>query len=813
MGGLESRYGEKTRLVLVSMMLGLTLIASMFSVLGAIDSGGDGWTNPPARSTAYSPHSVIEINSDADFASQASSEGWPGSGVAGIPYVIAGYDIDASGSLQGVLVGNTTVHFEVASCYVHGATESGVMLYNSTHATITDNECDSNGWYGVLAIRSTDTIISNNSCQSNRLGVGLRNSQGITVVNNTIIRNGDGLQVSDAEASTIERNNCSSNSGDGLTTFGAGVYATALRNSSLIENTCGWNDGSGFFSTGGSGNVFTNNTATGNNNSGVEMNACSGDILDNNHCNASLSTGIHVLSSDHITIRNQSVFDVDSYGIYLESSSDCVIENISCSYLWAYSINLLHSFRNTIVDCNLSDYSHGVSLTSSDNNTIERVRGTNTLRLTIRLFQSNDNDVGNCTLTRDETGDGIYSAYGYRNHVHDNSVQDCETGINIGEEKDGVFERNICSSCVAGIRVTGLSTSRITNNTCTLNSVWGIRVTADSAIITWNNCSSTAANSIGMAISDSWRLTIENNTCSGNWRGMTVGAWYTSISNNTCSSNTEDGVFLIFGTADDRLMDNTCEMNGKYGIELPIYGQSSSGVVLRRNALLGNGIFTTSDLIDIDGSNTVNGKPVEYYVSQSSFTVPLGAGQVILVACSHVVIEDQNMVNASISVILSRCTDISVKNCTLAGNCLYGIYVNSSDDNHIERNSIFNNSRYGAFLFGSGGNLFVNNTFYQNNGATGTYDADHAQAYDSNSTNLWSDGSFGNYWSDWQTPDFDFDGIVDVPYSLAGNSAAKDHRPLTNMPVLVPEMGDLGPALTALLVLSLLCVLRLKRNR
>ncbi|MEM3493577.1 MAG: NosD domain-containing protein, partial [Thermoplasmata archaeon] len=70
--------------------------------------------------------------------------------------------------------------------------------------------------------------------------------------------------------------------------------------------------------------------------------------------------------------------------------------------------------------------------------------------------------------------------------------------------------------------------------------------------------------------------------------------------------------------------------------------------------------------------------------------------------------------------------------------------------------------------------LAIHNIFW-NNGK---------QAYQNHSDSpvSWNLSGEGNYWSDWQWPDNNHDGIVDLPYEIAGDAGAKDYYPLTYIP-------------------------------
>ena len=156
---------------------------------------------------------------------------------------------------------------------------------------------------------------------------------------------------------------------------------------------------------------------------------------------------------------------------------------------------------------------------------------------------------------------------------------------------------------------------------------------------------------------------------------------------------------------------------------------------------------------------------------------------------------------------------ISDNNCSF--NSDYGIlFRSSSNSNTVRNNSCINNSlsgmmtdsgcaynllfdnrfsgntEYGLSMFVSIYNRIWNNTFYHNNGAGDAFDPLHVQAYDDGTSNWWNTSGiphgYGNWWSDWQTPDNNADGIVDNEYNISGSAGSKDSYPLATPPV-VPE--------------------------
>ena len=85
-------------------------------------------------------------------------------------------------------------------------------------------------------------------------------------------------------------------------------------------------------------------------------------------------------------------------------------------------------------------------------------------------------------------------------------------------------------------------------------------------------------------------------------------------------------------------------------------------------------------------------------------------------------------------------------------------YDESSDNNAFLYNHIEKNNGYGINLsLFSGNNYIHHNYFIKNNNGK-------IQAFDNGNNNDWNTMIEGNYWSDWTTPDDDWNGIVDSPY-------------------------------------------------
>jgi len=131
------------------------------------------------------------------------------------------------------------------------------------------------------------------------------------------------------------------------------------------------------------------------------------------------------------------------------------------------------------------------------------------------------------------------------------------------------------------------------------------------------------------------------------------------------------------------------------------------------------------------------------------------------------------------------------------GMIFYGSYNNS-----IYNNVIAFNRNSGIFLSGSSKNKFFRNDIVEN------YDPVICWY----GTNIWDNGSVGNYWSDYNGTDNDGDGIGDEPHHIStfqiqtGEDYDVDNYPLME-PVIIPEFPSWTPVLIMLVALMAVVVI------
>jgi parallel beta-helix repeat protein len=171
-----------------------------------------------------------------------------------------------------------------------------------------------------------------------------------------------------------------------------------------------------------------------------------------------------------------------------------------------------------------------------------------------------------------------------------------------------------------------------------------------------------------------------------NRNGVTVKNM--NVSNYGCGIKLIADIYLGGASSSNNLTNNTLTDN-EYGILI----SSSSNNVLRNNIMNNstrNFGVQGKYAQDIDVSNTVDSKPIIYWVNQQDRTVPSEAGYVALVNCTHITVQDLNLANNGQGVVLFSTTDstITMNHITNTGS---SIYVYESSSNTISGNTLANN--------------------------------------------------------------------------------------------------------------------------
>jgi parallel beta-helix repeat protein len=111
--------------------------------------------------------------------------------------------------------------------------------------------------------------------------------------------------------------------------------------------------------------------------------------------------------------------------------------------------------------------------------------------------------------------------------------------------------------------------------------------------------------------------------------------------------------------------------------------------------------------------NIVNGKPLVYLEYVSNYKVE-DAGQVILLNCSNITVENQDLTNISVGIVLLGTEGSIISNNTVSNNSLFGIHLKSSSSNTISGNTVCYNDDDGIRLVSSRNSTISGNTVCYN---------------------------------------------------------------------------------------------------
>ena len=414
-----------------------------------------------------------------------------------------------------------------------------------------------------------------------------------------------------------------------------------------------------------------------------------------------------------------------------------------------------------------------------------------------------------------ERGRGIDLHFQYDITIKNLQIRDFDCGIFIGNSFDNIVQGNDITYNGVGIKIGMCSTNKILENNITNNNKYGIWISF----------------------------------ASGN-----------EVSSNYFANNKQRGIWIDYSS--NEIISSNIITNSSIGVLI----DESSYVTLRNNSIFDNlqdfsveGHESNHFVNVVDSSNTVNGKPIYYWINHRNMEIPSDAGYVALVNCTNITVQTLNLSENGQGILLASTTNsiitkinvtntndgvylYSSSNNSIIENCLTnnvqgisfsssrdnifsgnqvtnnwcGIRLGSSSNNTLSTNNINNNSVVIIFEYSSNNNSVSrnlienntccisfldssNNTFFRN---TFLNNSEHftdlgmsAPWLFAPSINIWDYGEEGNYWSDYNGADSDGDGIGDTPYII--NEENQDNYPLME-PTIIPEFPSWTPLLIAL---------------
>ncbi len=432
-------------------------------------------------------------------------------------------------------------------------------------------------------------------------------------------------------------------------------------------------------------------------------------------------------------------------------------------------------------------------------------------------------DVDHCNISNNNATKnicGIHLEYSSNNNntITENILSGNGYGIFLQSSNNNILTENILSGNGYGIFLQSSNNNILTGNVVPNNPLFGINLKSSNNNILTQNIVTGNGNE-GIYLSDSNSNIITRNTVTNNGYGIHLESLsnYNTIAENVASSNINDGInlldscdyntiaentasnnvrgiYIVFSSNSNTLTENILISNSDYGIII----ENSNNNTLRGNTMSDNGynfgIYGNSlshYTHDIDATNRVDEKPVYYIVNDQNMQIPTDAGYVGVINSTGISIKDLILTLNSHGVLIAYTSDSVVENVDVSGN-RNGIYLYSSTNNTLTKNTANANDVYGINLEDSSNNFIYDNYLTNTN-----------NAFDNgNSNNFWNitktegtnilGGSYlgGNYWSDYLGNDVDGDGLGDTitPFDSSGNIAnGGDWHPLVNRPPNTPD--------------------------
>jgi len=462
--------------------------------------------------------------------------------------------------------------------------------------------------------------------------------------------------------------------------------------------------------------------------------------------------GIDLSERNNVTVKNFEINQFDT-GVYIYDYSE--------------------PGNNTISGNKITNNIYGIHIDSSHSNTISGNTITNNDHA-IFLLVSHFNGLRNNRMVDNEQNLIVQGGYlaALTQYTDTSNTVNGKPVYYWVEEQDKTVPSD--AGYVALIRCTNIT---VQNLHLTNNGQGILLASTKDSTITKNTITN---NGEGIYLWDSSNNIISENTLTNNNRGIHIrGAYPTYSLNNTIYgnhiTNNWNGIFLV-DTSNNVFRNNRMISNDRSFVDLTFY------------------------VNDVDVSNTVNGKPIYYWVNEHDKTIPSDAGYVALVNCVNITVQNLELANEDYGIMLGSTINSTIANNIITNNS-HGVYLTKSPNNTVSGNYIINNNN-GIWLYNSSNNNIVGNYIANNRNGTSiilspfmptssnnlfyhnSYVNNSRQIYITppgfaipNSINVWDNAVEGNYWSDYVGVDNNGDGIGDSPYIIYENN--RDNYPLT----------------------------------
>jgi parallel beta-helix repeat protein len=225
-----------------------------------------------------------------------------------------------------------------------------------------------------------------------------------------------------------------------------------------------------------------------------------------------------------------------------------------------------------------------------------------------------------------------------------------------------------------------------------------------------------------------------NNATSNNYYGIRLdGSSNNTVLENNVENNGYDFLDTGYGIQLWASYNNTISRNNALNNDYGIFLVGSSNV-LRDNVMIGNRynfVVVEGALNDVDSSNTVDGKPVYYWINEEDKTVPLDAGFVALINCTNITVQNLNLTNNGQGILLAQTTNSKISQNNVTANDREGIRLFESSNNIIFGNNL-TDTEDGISLYDSNYNTISGNKITNTRNGISLDSASHNSVFGNN---------------------------------------------------------------------------------
>jgi len=340
----------------------------------------------------------------------------------------------------------------------------------------------------------------------------------------------------------------------------------------------------------------------------------------------------------------------------------------------------------------------------------------------------------------------IYIENSENNHIHGNLLTNANMGIVLSNSHANTIENNILVDNFGnGIELQRSNHNIIRRNNVRKNPAYGIYLSRSENNTIIENIVADICDGISLEYSTNNKI-IRNIVANNSPVGLLLNHADSNLVEDNDIIENNFGIHLL--ASEKNILNQNNMTANSYGLYLQDSGNNTlQGSIMTRNMYnFGVSGSNLSHFVNrMDSSNTVDEKPVYYWVNQRDRSVPPDAGYVALVNSTNIVAKDLYLTKNMQGVLIAYSNNISIQNVTVTNTFSGGISMWQSKNNTIKKNTIAQNL-VGVFVRNSTANVFYHNNFIDNTKQIES---------DGTSTNVWDHGypSGGNYWTDYAGED------------------------------------------------------------